>query len=129
MHTAKRAKKYLVEYVFLLRYRAKTSKSANIMLNNDDYDDIDDDEPLQPLEIVKEFWGPKKGKDAMSQRLYDVRFSDGSTQAVLVEDTIDKERAVIDESFYRKVIKSWRQINPEIPKKPSAATKRKRHVN
>jgi hypothetical protein len=48
-------KKYLVEYVFLLRYRAKTSKSANIMLNNDDDDDIDDDEPLQPLEIVKEF--------------------------------------------------------------------------
>jgi len=96
--------------------------------DNDDDDDIDDDEPLQPLEIVKEFWGPKKGKDAMSQRLYDVRFSDGSTQAVLVEDTIDKERAVIDESFYRKVIKSWRQINPEIPKKPSAATKRNRHV-
>jgi hypothetical protein len=44
---------------------------------------------MQPVEIQKEYLGPPKGsKYALTQRLYKIKFNDGSLQAVLAEDTI-----------------------------------------
>ncbi len=57
---------------------------------------------LQPVDIQKEYWGPPKGsKHALTQRLYKIKFDDGSLQAVriLAEDTIDSQAVVVRHTF------------------------------
>ena len=61
--------------------------------------------------------GPPKGsKHALTQRLYKIKFDDGSLQVVLAEDTIDSEAVVVDTlSVYQKVIRRWRESHPPPP--------------
>ena len=72
---------------------------------------------LQPVDIQKEYWGPPKGsKHALTQRLYKIKFDDGSLQAVLAEDTIDSEAVVVDTlSVYQKMIRRWHESHPPPP--------------
>jgi hypothetical protein len=39
---------------------------------------------------------PKPCKDALAQRLYNVKFDDGSLQIVFAEDTIDNKAVFVD---------------------------------
>ena len=72
---------------------------------------------LQPVDIQKEYWGPPKGsKHALTQRLYKIKFDDGSLQTVLAEDTIDSEAVVVDTlSVYQELIRRWRESHPPPP--------------
>jgi hypothetical protein len=65
------------------------------------------------VDIQKQYWGPPKGSKhalTLGQRLYKIKFDDGSLQTVLAEDTIESEAVVVDTlSVYQKVIRRWRE--------------------
>jgi hypothetical protein len=85
---------------------------------------------LLPVEIQKEYWGPPKPcKDALTQRLYKVKFDDGSLQVVLAEDTIDNKVVVVDNlPSYKDVIRQWREQNRLPPPKPASERKKGSNV-
>ena len=52
--------------------------------------DDSDEEPLQPLRILREFWSPDVyGLQRFCQRLFQVEFNDGSKQTLVAEDLFD----------------------------------------
>ena len=52
--------------------------------------DDSDEEPLQPLRILREFWSPDVyGLQRFCQRLFQVEFNDGSKQTLVAEDLLD----------------------------------------
>ena len=62
---------------------------------------------LQAVEVQKEYWGPPKPhRHSLTQRLYTVKFDDGSIQVVLAEDTLNS-KAVVDEQ--RKLLLQQQQ--------------------
>ena len=80
---------------------------------------------LQAVEIQKEYWGPPKPhRHALTQRLYTVKFDDGSIQVVLAEDTLNSKAVVVDHlPNYQTVISQWREKHPP-PSKPASEGKK-----
>ena len=77
------------------------------------------------FEIQKEYWGPPKPhRHALNQRLYTVKFDDGSIQVVLAEDTLNSKAVVVDHlPNYQTVISQWREKHPP-PSKPASEGKK-----
>ena len=84
-----------------------------------------DSEPeVTAVEVVKEWWGPKKL--GYPQRVFDVLLSDGTKSKTVAEDAVDVVEEPAEENpFYAEVIRTWRQTN-DVPVRPVDKRKRAR---
>ena len=80
--------------------------------------DDDVDEVLQAVSVLREFWSPLRGKNAYTQRIFRIRFIDGSTTDLLAEDLKDEHPGLMmvdDNPHYAEVVCVWRETHPFPP--------------
>ena len=80
----------------------------------------DDDDTVQPVRILKEYWGPTgKVRKKFSQRLFQVLFTDGSKEVLVAEDVVDGWAEPFEENeYYSSVLVDWRKEHAKPARPP-----------
>ena len=70
---------------------APYQRSINAIHNESEADGCPDSKSTkQPICVLKEYWGPNgRGRKSYCQRLFKVRFDDGSKEDLIAEDLMD----------------------------------------
>lgn len=81
------------------------------------------EESLVAKRIIREYWGPARGHQKYTQRLFRVEFSDGSTEILVAEDLVDSlpGEAFEQNDFYAEVLRAWRTEHTAPPDRPNTA--------
>ena len=91
---------------------APYQRSINDTHNDSEADGYPDSKSTkQPICVLKEYWGPNgRGRKSYCQRLFKVRFDDGSSEDLVAEDLMDGCANPFEtNAFYSEILAQWRQ--------------------
>ncbi len=95
----------------------RQKKKPRVSASDSEQDSAEFSQFRQPVGIVKEFWGPLRGRGRFCQRLFQVLFEDGTKETLVAEDLLDGcAEPFEDNKFYANILQTWRLAHAKAPR-------------